>query len=223
MIGDFVAEGSKLAVLWGDPQGLDEDLVHQAVRLGQDRTMQQDAAFGFRQLVDIAEKALSPGFNDPTTAVQVLDQIHNLLKHLGRREIPSALRFDGSGELRLILPRPSWADYVGLGLDEIRMYGTNSLQVLRRLRFLLEDLLGELEPARRGAIQEQLLLLEEAVDRGMLSSLEKDKASKPSRQAHGGRSANLVIQALEATRSAEVRTPSAQVTSLPHPNDPISA
>ena len=82
--------------------------------------MTQDAAFGFRQLVDIGERALSPGTNDPTTAVQALDELHDLLRRLAVRSFPSPVRLDEDGLLLLVLPRPSWADYVALAPDEIR-------------------------------------------------------------------------------------------------------
>jgi len=62
--------------------------------------------FGFRQLVDVAERALSPGINDPSTAKQALDHLHDLLRALARRSIPATARVDDEGVLRLWLPHP---------------------------------------------------------------------------------------------------------------------
>lgn len=102
--------------------------------------MHQDPAFGFRQLVDIAEKALSPGVNDPTTAVQAIDQLHDLLRELLFRHFPSGKYSDDDGNVRLIIPVPSWEVFLLLAVEEIRHYGAGSLQVSRRLRSMLEDL-----------------------------------------------------------------------------------
>lgn len=125
--------------------------------------MTQDAAFGFRQIVDIAERALSPGVNDPTTAVQALDELHDLLRRLARREIPSPLRLADDGSILLRVPRLGWADYVALALDEIRGYGAGSIQVARRLRYLLLDLKDVAPRFREEPIDRQLHLLDAAL------------------------------------------------------------
>lgn len=133
MVGDFVCKGSALFVIRGPWDGSDNNGLQSTVALGSERTMQQDAAFGFRQLVDIADRALSPGINDPTTAVQSLDHIHELLGLLASRSIPSAGR-EVDGRLSVILPRPGWSDYVSLACDEIRRAGHDQIQIQRRPR-----------------------------------------------------------------------------------------
>ncbi len=125
--------------------------------------MQQDVAFGFRQLVDVAEKALSPSLNDPTTAVQALDQIHDLLRRLALRPFPGRARRDEDGRLRLVMPTMSWEGYVSLGIDEIRRYGKDSLQVMRRLRAMLEDLQEVAPPDRAPIISKQMAVLRQLV------------------------------------------------------------
>lgn len=159
MVGDFVARGAPLLEVAGGDR-LDETSVRRSVALGRERNIDQDVGFGFRQLVDVAEKALSPGVNDPTTAVQCLDQIHNLLRQLVGRPFPSGVHVDGEGIVRLVVPTLTWADYLHAALDEIRHWGAGSLQVQRRLRWLFEDLLSVAPPDRRAAIEEQLHLLE---------------------------------------------------------------
>jgi uncharacterized membrane protein len=107
------------------PAHVDVAAVAAAFSLGRERTMQEDVAFGFRQLVDIAEKALSPGINDPTTAVQALDEIHGLLRRLVVRPLPDGVHEDADGHVRLLLPAPSFGDFLALALDEIEQYGAD--------------------------------------------------------------------------------------------------
>lgn len=165
MPGEFVPNGAPLVRIWGPTSGLDRGALRAALSLGDERTPYQDPAFGFRQLVDIAERALSPGINDPSTAVQALDEIHDLLRALALRQLPSQQRVDPEGALRLILPQPSWPAFVGLALDEIRHYGAGSIQVARRIRVLIEDCLSVAPPERRPCLEEQRRLLDEATRR----------------------------------------------------------
>jgi uncharacterized membrane protein len=185
MVGDFVPQGGTLFEVWGDAESLDVDGVLEALTIGPERTLQQDTAFGFRQLVDIAERALSPGINDPTTAVQAIDQLHGLLRRMVRRRFPSTARKDESGALRLICPRPDWNAYVRLALDEVRQYGKGSIQITRRLRFLLEDLLRVAPAFRRGELERQLALLETSVERAFETPQEAAVADRASPQGHG--------------------------------------
>jgi uncharacterized membrane protein len=184
LVGDFLPRGAPLFKVWGRAK-LDLEELREHVVVATERTPHQDPAFGFRQLVDVAERALSPGINDPSTAVQALDQLHDLLRTLVRRPFPSPHRVDGNGRLRLILPRPDWEAYVRLGLDEIRQYGEGSLQVSRRLRAILQDLLSMAPGPRRAVLEEQLALLEEATRRGFSTRTEQRLAQRPSTQGHG--------------------------------------
>lgn len=168
MVGDFVPTGAQLVRIWRrGPSPPDDELptfaLLRAIDIGGERTMTQDAAFGFRQIVDIAERALSPGTNDPTTAVQALDELHDLLRRLARREIPSAVRLADDGSPLLQLPRPDWPDYVALALDEIRLYGAGSIQIARRLRYLLLDLKAVAPLHRQEPLDRQLRLLDAAI------------------------------------------------------------
>jgi uncharacterized membrane protein len=185
MMGDFVAEGAALFEVWGDAAALDADALAASVAIGRERTLRQDPAFGFRSLVDVAERALSPGTNDPTTAVQALDQLHDLLRRLSTRRFPSPVRAGADGRARAILPRPDFDAYVRLALDEIRHYGRDSVQVLRRLRFLLDDLLSVAPPARRGELRRQLHVLEERVGRRGGVAGGRGAPLRPSPQGHG--------------------------------------
>ncbi len=149
-VGDFVPEGGPLARLWGTWDEAAMDDVRSAVGLGNERTLEQDAAFGMRQLVDIALRALSPGINDPSTAVQALDRIHDLLRRLAVRRFPTPAR-SIDGVVRLLVNRPGWEDHVRLGLEEIRLAGAEQVQITRRLRTVLADLIS-IAPAHRQAV-----------------------------------------------------------------------
>src|SRR5262249_51971924 len=86
-VGDFVALGDPLFLVHGDLPAGEEARLLGSVALGPERTAEQDPAFAFRVIVDIAAKALSPAINDPTTAVLALDQLHHLLREVGRRHL----------------------------------------------------------------------------------------------------------------------------------------
>ena len=146
-VGDFVPEGAPLVHVVGDVGRLDTDEVLGAFHLAKDRSMQMDVAFGFRQLVDIGEKALSPGINDPTTAVQVLDSVHDLLRRVATRRLPGGEHRDQAGRLRLRRPARGFAELLDVALEEIAAYGEDSIQVRRRLRALLLDLRSAARPA----------------------------------------------------------------------------
>ncbi len=166
-VGDYLPSGAPLAEVWSDDATTPAIAPAELVRLlglGRERTMRQDVAFGFRQLVDMADKALSPAINDPTTAIQALDRIHDLLRRLAAAPEPCGLHRDHDGLARVIIPVHSWEHIVQLAFDEIRHYGSPSLPVHRRMRAVLDDLLlavGD-DPVRQAPLQEQLTLLERA-------------------------------------------------------------
>src|SRR5262249_52492350 len=113
----------------------------------------QDPTFAFRILVDIASKGLSPAINDPTTAVLAIDQIHHLLRNVGGRNLEDERVRDAAGRLRLVYRTPDWADFVQLAVTEIRHFGGTSIQVARRLRAMLENLIPTLPAARVGLLE----------------------------------------------------------------------
>ena len=128
---------------------LPEDALRRAVHLKRERTFEQDPKYPIRLLVDIAIKALSPAINDPTTAVQTIDQLEDLLRRLGAAELDAGYAVDESGALRLVFPTPTWEDYLTLAFDEIRHFGSNSVQVMRRMRSALVGLAEALPSQER--------------------------------------------------------------------------
>lgn len=153
--GAFVPEGAPLLEVLGDAGALDVAAVTGAVVLGRDRTLQQDVAFGFRQLVDIADRSLSPSTNDPTTAVQSLDQLHDLLRRLATRPLRTGVHTDDEGHPRLLLPPERLADFLALALDEVEQYGRDHRPVQQRIDDLLDDVLSAARPEHRAALEQR--------------------------------------------------------------------
>ncbi|MGH3284185.1 MAG: DUF2254 domain-containing protein [Streptosporangiaceae bacterium] len=157
-VGDFVPAGAPLLVIHAEPElargDLDAagELALDGVALDTERSMEQDLAFGFRQLVDIAERALSPAVNDPTTAVQVIDVLHDLLRALAGRTRPAGCWRDGDGQVRLVVPQYQFTDFLDLAVGEIWRYGACAAQVPGRLAAMLDDLHAAALPAYRPAI-----------------------------------------------------------------------
>jgi uncharacterized membrane protein len=185
-VGDFVAAGDPLIRVVGGARPLDPAALRGGVAVGPERTLRQDPRFVFRILVDIASKALSPAINDPTTAVQALDQIEHLLLALGRRHLDDGRAYDRAGKLRLVYGTPNWPDYVILAVSEVRQFGAGSLQVNRRLQAMLEHLLEALPDDRRPPIREELALLGSACDRSFQDEADRRRARIADFQGVGG-------------------------------------
>lgn len=163
-VGDFVGVDEPLFSLYGGAQAIDEEVLRGSVALGSERTMDQDPTFPFRIIVDIALKALSPAINDPTTAVLAIDQLHRLLRSVGKRHLRGDEIRDPSGRLRVIFRTPDWEDFVHIAFSEIRYCGSGSVQVVRRLRAMVENLVGTLPPHRHPALHEQLSLIDREIE-----------------------------------------------------------
>ena len=163
-LGDFVPADAPLYVVHGETADLDEDELHRALVLKLEPTLDRDVGYGIRMLVDIAERSLSESpFQDPTTAVQAIDRIHDILRQLARRPFPDGRHRDETGELRLVVPVPTWDDYVLLATEEITLAGAGSPPVARRLERALADLLTVAPPDRQPIIERRLDALAEAV------------------------------------------------------------
>ncbi|MDS4021647.1 MAG: DUF2254 domain-containing protein [Candidatus Competibacter sp.] len=185
-VGDTLTEDTPLLRVHGGRQPLAETPLRRAIRLARERTFEQDPKYPLRLLVDIAIKALSPAINDPTTAVQALDQIEDLLHRLGRRALDAGCVADEQGNLRLVIPTPTWEDYVTLSFDEIRQFGVSSVQVMRRLRSALLGLMDSVtEAERKEVVQRYLHHLNLVVERSVLDAEDKVMALQEDRQGLG--------------------------------------
>jgi uncharacterized membrane protein len=149
-VGEFVIEGTPLVSL-ADPEGSIEetaDAIDAVFVISPYRTVEQDASFGIRQLVDIALKALSPGINDTTTAVMCVDYLGAIFVRLAKRRIATTSRLD-HGQLRVIAKRPSFESLLGEAFDQIRQNADGNVAVLLRLVHTLETLAGQTTNGRR--------------------------------------------------------------------------
>jgi len=185
-VGDFLAVDEPLFRLYGGAGALDDRRLRGAVALGSERTIEQDPTFAFRILVDIAIKALSPAINDPTTAVLAIDQLHRLLRRVGLRHALGEEICDAAGEARLVFRSPQWKDYVHLTCTEIRHYGAGSIQITRRLRSMMENLMQTLPPHRHDVLRQQLELLDRAIEEHYTFPEDRAIARIPDPQGLGG-------------------------------------
>jgi uncharacterized membrane protein len=183
-VGDFIPTGGRLLEVYGEAD-IDRAALMRTVEIDAERSIMQDVPFGFRLLIDIAERALSTGINDPTTATQVVDQVHDLLRQLGTRPFPTGWHADEDGTPRLFVPQPTWDLYVALAFEEIRHHGASSLQVVRRIRSAVEDLLSDLPEARHPALRRQIRLLDETAEWAFRSDAEREAATHADAQGIG--------------------------------------
>jgi uncharacterized membrane protein len=183
LIGDYVPEDSTVFRVWGEWEDDELKGLRRAIEMGKERTIEKDAAFGIRQLVDIAMRALSPSLNDPTTAIQAIDRIHDLLYRIAQRRIPSPIRRDPTGKAVLYLRRPGWPDYVLLAVEEIRLNAGGQVHVLRRMRQMLLDLLEVAPPERKPPIEEAIERVDRTAARDLEDALDR-RIARPT-DAHG--------------------------------------
>jgi uncharacterized membrane protein len=184
-IGDSVVETTPLLRVLGAREHLNEQALRGALEIGDERTFEQDPKYAIRLIVDIAIKALSAAINDPTTAVQALDQIEDLLLRLGRVSLGIGAFADDEGNLRLVVPFPTWEDYLHLALGEIQHYGADSVQVMRRMKALITNLLAILPPERHAALQHWEQQLQDTIIRTFDGAEERMAASVADRQGLG--------------------------------------
>jgi len=140
MVGEYVVQETPLLWIWRSAPDLEPPdpepiraAMRYAVRVGFERTAEQDVAFGVRQLADIAVKALSPAINDPYTSIQSLEHIGVVLAALARRPIGSQRLADASGTVRVVMPGRDLAYFLDLAVGQIRRYGCAEPRVLRAL------------------------------------------------------------------------------------------
>jgi uncharacterized membrane protein len=194
-VGDAVVEMTPLLRVFETRNALDENTLRQAIAIGNERTFEQDPKFAIRIIVDIAIKALSPAVNDPTTAVQAIDQIEDLLLRLGNHSLEIGAFRDKDGRLRLIVPFPNWDDFLQLSLAEIRQYGADSVQVMRRMKALVRNLQSLLPEERRPALQRWEQSLNQTISRSFEELADRIAASVADRQGLGVGQAPLTTPA----------------------------
>jgi uncharacterized membrane protein len=167
-IGDFVIAETPLAVV-ALSRPVDSAFTEKLNNLiNLHRTVEQDAGFGIRQLVDVALKALSPGVNDTTTAITCIDYLTAILVRLAPRRIPSPYRYEGE-HLRVIAVGPTFERMLVHAFTQIRCSADSNLAVILRLLRCLETIAASTQsPARRQALQQQLEVITELIEHGNL-------------------------------------------------------
>ena len=193
-VGDFIATDEPLFKLYGGAASLDDRKLQSTVAFGNERTMQQDPTFAFRIIIDIALKALSPAINDPTTAVIAIDQLHRLLRRAGTKNLRTDEILDKSGQLRVIFRTPNWEDFVHLAFTEIRYCGAQNMQVVRRLRAMIDNLIQTLPKHRQAALQRELVLLDREVEKHFIYPEDLALARIGDSQGLGGASGTEKLQ-----------------------------
>ena len=168
--GSSIIEGVPIGVAWSASDRLDDDAfdrlqgaVRKSIKVGYERTAAQDVGYGLRQLTDVANKALSPGINDPTTAIHALGHISAILCQLAGRDLRSIVLRDDDEQVRVVLRRPSFAEVVDVAITQPRRYGSSDPQVMERLFRLLEELAWHVDD--ESLIREQLERLRTTVAR----------------------------------------------------------
>ena len=197
-VGDSVETGSDLMRVWGS--GATAGLTG-AIVVSDERTFEQDPMFAFRILVDVAIRALSQAINDPTTATQCLHRIQALLATVGCRRLEADVQTDTSGAIRVVVPSPSWDDYMddiattmaarkkrcsSRLHPEIRRAGAGQFQVARRMRALLDHLDAVCPEPRRAAIARHRAALDESIQANFPVETDRLFASTADAQGVGG-------------------------------------
>ncbi|MBD2015241.1 DUF2254 domain-containing protein [Microcoleus sp. FACHB-53] len=134
--GKFVVQGSELLMVWPGER-VNEKLTQQINNvfiLGKERTDQQDIEFCINELVEVALRAISPGINDPFTAIQCIDQLSAGLCRLAERDFPSPYRYDDDNNLRVIADPVTFARLTDDAFNQIRQYSKSDVAV--RIRML---------------------------------------------------------------------------------------
>ena len=176
-IGEFVVQGTAIAsIALEDPPGKEIITALQAAyTIDRHRTVEQDSAFGIRQIVDMTLKALSPGINDTTTAVMCVDYLSAILAGIATREIPSSYRYE-DGELRVIAMGPSFESLLADSFDQIRRNAKGNVTIFLRILEALQIIAGlATGPRRRRALFEQMQQIAEMAARSVDSTHDRAK------------------------------------------------
>jgi uncharacterized membrane protein len=184
-VGATLVQGTLMLRVYGATEVVHDRLLKQAVRTESQRTFEQDPKYSIHLFADNAIRALSPAINDPTTAVQALDQIEDLLLRLGRRNMEIGEIRNAAGRRRLVIRVPTWDDLLDLAFSQIRSYGATSMQVMRRMTAMLSDLIKALPKERQPGLRRQQQRLDAQISRCFPYIEDKNEASEEDREGFG--------------------------------------
>ena len=200
-VGEHVVAGTTLAWIWAasptdpapDPRAF-APVLDAGMRIGFERTLEQDAALGIRQLVDVACKALSPAVNDPYTAVQAVDHLSVIFCALATRPLGTHI-IRGDTGAAVIIPGRRFPDYLAVMCGLIRRYGAREPTIADALLRLLGNCAAVAggDPERDAAIEEQARIV--------LADAEREVA-QPTDLAFPHAEAEAVRQALAGQKPA---------------------
>jgi uncharacterized membrane protein len=182
-VGATITAGVPVAYYWSNepPQHLNGDHVEElrdavtsALRIGFERTATQDIGYGLRQLTDVVVRALSPGINDPTTAVHGLSSCSAVLCHLVGYRLGRGVIVDQDGRARVVLPRPGLSELLDLVCTQPQLYGGKDPSVLAAIVSLLRDLAWTASALEhRRAIEQRLRRVEATIDEQTFDATER--------------------------------------------------
>ncbi len=164
--GDWVQQDAPLFGVW-PASATDEETaaaLNDQITVGAQRSIEQDPAFGIRQLVDVAVKAISPGINDPTSATDCIDRLGQILVAAGRRHAPYRSHRDERGVVRVWVPYRDWDELVQLSFDQLRQYGARNVDISIALATVLRTIVTAVPSTRHAALRQQAGLIGEAAD-----------------------------------------------------------
>lgn len=180
--GSSVIKGTPIGRAWCPTGDLSCDTltglswkVEAAVTVGYERTAVQDIGYGLRQLTDVANKALSPGINDPTTAIYALGHISALLGELAGRDLGPTVITDEQGRPRVVLHGPDLAQLVEDAISQPRRYGASDPAVMARLFALLAELAWRIDPGHHHVVLGQLTRLQDTVQAQDFDGVEREQ------------------------------------------------
>ncbi|WP_199516707.1 DUF2254 domain-containing protein [Nucisporomicrobium flavum] len=188
--GASVIAGTPVATAWRpDGSMIDaktreacEEHVNSALQLTFERTAAQDVAFAVRQITDVVVKALSPGVNDPTTAVHALGHASALLCEAAERAWGDRSLTDDAGQVRAVLARPTFASLLELAVSQPRRYGSAEPAVLARILQLLREVAWVArDPSHRAPVLDQLARTRTVADREDFDPAERSGLAEDAR------------------------------------------
>ncbi|TKD68754.1 DUF2254 domain-containing protein [Pseudalkalibacillus hwajinpoensis] len=137
-IGEYVDEGTIIFSYWSSTTKPDASKLLNTLSLGTERTTDQDIEYGIQKLVEIALRAISPGINDPNTAINCINRLGKVLSRLGQKHIPEPLYHDTKKNLRVITKPVTYSTYLYKSFYQIRHYAREDVSVLASILQSLE-------------------------------------------------------------------------------------
>ena len=182
--GDFVAPGDTLVLAWPPDRATDDvdDAIRTAFAWGRQRTARQDVRFLVNELVEIAARALSPGVNDPFTAISCLDWLGAALKDLAGRDFPSPQRYDEAGALRVVAYPTTFDEFVGGVYGQLRSYVAADRNAALHALKTIGEVAGRIsDDSQRAVLRHQADAIREGAEAAL--ALEADRQSVRRRHA----------------------------------------